>query len=251
MPRLWDPAAGPPSTARDGPRGHDAVLLGPRVHGGRPAHGVRRAQAGRPRARRHQHLRSGAAETWVPGLPKMARALVSHGDQLADGRMVTVAGRDTASKVVHVPRSGRTTSGCSFPARASACRTIRATSWRPNGQAVLWPASAIQSRWLDVGRGDGQGRGQVDSSTGLDAPLAVQPRLRLGGHVRDRARSCTSAAAGTPGGTRPTPSPPRRPPRRRRSTSTRRGAALDEHRLRCTTPGGTSTRPSCPTARCW
>ncbi len=106
------------------------------------------------------------SESWTPGLPKMA-----HGrwyptvTTLPDGRMVTVAGQDSASNVVKIPEIWENGAWVELPGAANVelpyyPRDFIDPTNGPTGGLVFMAGERIQSRWLDVDGFTGADRGQ-------------------------------------------------------------------------------------------
>ena len=156
---------------------------------------------------------------------------------LADGRVVTVAGRDSASNEVLVPEIWENGQWVRLPGASLTPPVLSAPVRCPERQALL-RRRAHQVALSRRGRGQWGHAGQVEHVIGLQPRLSVQSRLRLGGDVRDgegslrrRGRRSQLEHARSQG---------QRPDRHGRDDRhQRRHAALDQHRIRCTLPGGT------------
>ena len=103
MPRLWDPAAGPPSAA---PMVHVDTMLFCSGHT-LMADGRVMVTGGHKKDDEGldvTNIFDPVSETWASGLPKMAKGRwYPTVTTLWDGRVLTMAGRDSASKVVTTP----------------------------------------------------------------------------------------------------------------------------------------------------
>lgn len=165
-PRLWDPAAGPPTTAIAIPAdtmlfcaGHTLMADGRlMVSGGHKAD---------DRGLDVTNIFDPVSQSWVRGLPKMAKGRwYPTVTTLADGRLVTVAGRDTASEQVRIPEiweSGRWVqlTGASLQLPYYPRQFVA-----PNGK-VFYAAERVKARWLDVDVTTTSGRGRWTTSAGL------------------------------------------------------------------------------------
>jgi galactose oxidase len=101
-------------------------------------------------------------ESWVPGLPKMARGRwYPTVTTLADGRMVTVAGRDTLhalAALVGVPEVWESGAWVRLPGADRTFPYYPRDFLAPDGR-VFYAGEMVQSRWLDVDAVTPQGRG--------------------------------------------------------------------------------------------
>ena len=160
-PRLWDPATGPPTTAitvRNDTMlfcaGHafmaDGRLM---VTGGHKAD---------DQGLDVTNIFDPATERWVSGLPKMARGRwYPTVTTLADGRMVTVAGRDTLhglAALVGVPEVWENGAWVRLPGADRKFPYYPRDFLAPDGR-VFYAGEMVQSRWLDVDGVTPQGRG--------------------------------------------------------------------------------------------
>jgi hypothetical protein len=165
-PRLWDPAAGPPGEARSIPvpdmlfcSGHTLMADGRvMVSGG---------HFNDDRGLRATNIFDPVSQTWATGLPKMAAGRwYPTVTTLADGRLVTVAGRDSASNEVLVPEVWESGSWVRLPGASLRLPYYPYLFVAPNGK-VFYAGDRIQSRWLDVDASTTKGRGKWTSSTAL------------------------------------------------------------------------------------
>ena len=92
------------------------------------------------------------SESWVPGLPKMA-----HGrwyptvTTLPDGRMVTVAGQDSASDVVRIPEIWENGEWVELPGAQNVELPYYPRNFiDPENGLIFMAGERIVSRWLDV-----------------------------------------------------------------------------------------------------
>jgi galactose oxidase-like protein/Big-like domain-containing protein len=162
MPRLWDPASGPPTTAIEVPvdtmlfcSGHafmpDGRLL---VSGG------------------HKQDDKGIDVTnifdwnsgsFVPGLPKMAFGRwYPTVTELTDGRMLTMAGRDSAGAVVTTPEIWENNQWVKLPGAGTLQIPYYPRNFiDPKNSLVFMAGERIMSRWFDPdGAGAGGARGR-------------------------------------------------------------------------------------------
>jgi hypothetical protein len=162
MPRLWDPASGPPTGAREIAvdtmlfcSGHafmpDGRLL---VSGGHKQDdkGIDVTNIFDP-----------ASESFVPGLPKMAFGRwYPTVTELTDGRMLTMAGRDSAGQVVTTPEIWENNQWVKLPGAGTLQIPYYPRNFiDPKNSLVFMAGERIMSRWFDpdgVGTGGGRGR---------------------------------------------------------------------------------------------
>ena len=102
------------------------------------------------------------SESWTPGLPKMA-----HGrwyptvTVLPDGRVITVAGQDSASNVVKIPEIWENDEWVELPGAGNVELPYYPRNFiDPTDGRVFMAGERIQSRWLDVDAFTGPDRGQ-------------------------------------------------------------------------------------------
>ncbi len=100
-------------------------------------------------------------QSWEPGLPKMA-----HGrwyptvTELPDGRMLTMAGRDSAGKVVTTPEIWENGGWVELPGAGTLEIPYYPRNFvAPNG-LIFMAGERIQSRWFDVDGSTATGRGR-------------------------------------------------------------------------------------------
>ncbi len=165
-PRLWDPAAGPPSSAISIPTpdmlfcsGHALMADGRlMVSGGHFAD---------DRGLKATNIFDPVSQTWTTGLPKMAQGRwYPTVTTLADGRMVTVAGRDSASNVVLVPEIWEAGKWVRLPGASLRLPYYPYNFLAPNGK-VFNAGERTQARWLDVDATGPNGRGKWTTATAL------------------------------------------------------------------------------------
>jgi hypothetical protein len=164
-PRLWTPGSAP-SSARSIPApdmvfcsGHafmaDGRLM---VSGGHFAD-----DRGLPAT----NIFDPVSETWVPGLPAMAQGRwYPTVTTLADGRVVTVAGRDVASRVVMVPEIWEGGKWVRLPGASLNLPYYPYQFLAPNGK-IFYAGERVHARWLDVDVVTANGRGSWSSTAGL------------------------------------------------------------------------------------
>jgi len=162
MPRLWDPASGPPTSAIEVPvdtmlfcSGHafmpDGRLL---ISGGHKQDdkGIDVTNIFDP-----------ATGAFVPGLPKMAFGRwYPTVTELPDGRMLTMAGRDSAGAVVTTPEIWENNQWVKLPGAGTLEIPYYPRNFiDPKNGLVFMAGERIVSRWFDPdGTGAGGGRGQ-------------------------------------------------------------------------------------------
>jgi hypothetical protein len=159
IPRLWDPAAGPPSTARPVAAdtmlfcsGHTLMADGRlMVSGGHKADDVGIDVT---------NIFDPASETWVAGLPKMAFGRwYPTVTTLPDGRILTMAGRDSAGRVVTTPEIWENGAWVKLPGAGTLEIPYYPRNFvAPNGK-IFMAGERIQSRWFDVDASAAGGRG--------------------------------------------------------------------------------------------
>src|SRR5690349_6211391 len=158
MPRLWDPAAGPPSTAQminvDTMlfcSGHalmpDGRLL---VSGGHKAD---------DRGLDVTNIFDPATQTWASGLPKMAKGRwYPTVTTLWNGKMLTVAGRDTTSTIVLIPEIWENSQWVQLPGASLSLPYYPRDFQAPNGK-VFYAGERVTSRWWNPDAVTAKGRG--------------------------------------------------------------------------------------------
>ena len=165
-PRLWNPSAGGPGSATRLRvpdmlfcSGHTLMADGRlMVSGGHLAD---------DRGLRATNIFDPVTETWATGLPKMAAGRwYPTVTTLADGRLVTVAGRDSASREVLVPEVWEGGKWVRLPGASLRLPYYPFLFLAPSGK-VFYAGDRVQSRWLDVDATTTRGRGKWTSSTSL------------------------------------------------------------------------------------
>jgi hypothetical protein len=206
-PRLWDPSAGPPSSALSLPAadmlfcsGH-ALMADGRVM-------VSGGHFGDDRGLRATNIFDPASQSWSSG-PKMALGRwYPTVTTLADGRLVTVAGRDSASNVVLVPEIWEAGKWVRLPGASLRLPYYPMDFLGPNGK-VFYAGERVQARWLDVDRVVANGRGKWSTTTALkhrwafnrdygSAVMYETGKVLVVGGGGDPNRSTTDARSGKP-----------------------------------------------------
>jgi galactose oxidase len=167
MPRLWDPSAGLPSgapmVAADTMlfcSGHTFMADGRlMVSGGHKAD---------DRGLDVTNIFNPVTENWVTGLPKMAKGRwYPTVTTLADGRVVTVAGRDSSSSVVLIPEIWENNRWVQLPGASLRLPYYPRQFVALNGK-LFYAGERIKARYLDVDVVTANGRGRWSSSTGFN-----------------------------------------------------------------------------------
>ena len=165
-PRLWDPAVGPPTSAVPVPAdtmlfcsGH-AIMADGRVmvSGGHKAD---------DRGLDVTNIFDPFTERWVSGLPKMAKGRwYPTVTTLADGRLVTVAGRDSTSTEVLLPEVWENNQWVRLTGASLKLPYYPRQFLAPNGK-VFYAGERVKARWLDVDKITTAGRGKWGTATGF------------------------------------------------------------------------------------
>ena len=107
------------------------------------------------------------SQTWATGLPKMALGRwYPTVTTLADGRLVTVAGRDSASREVLVPEVWEGGKWVRLPGASLRLPYYPFLFLAPNGR-VFYAGDRVQARWLDVDATGANGRGKWTAGASL------------------------------------------------------------------------------------
>jgi hypothetical protein len=158
MPRLWDPAVGPPTTAQMIPvdtmlfcSGHafmaDGRLM---VSGGHKAD---------DRGLDVTNIFDPVSQTWATGLPKMAKGRwYPTVTTLADGRMITVAGKDTTSSVVVAPEIWENNRWVQLTGSTQVLPYYPRDFVAPNGR-LFYAGERVYARWFNPDAVTANGRG--------------------------------------------------------------------------------------------
>jgi hypothetical protein len=166
IPRVWDPASGSPSTAKPVPAdtmlfcaGHALMADGRlMVSGGHKADDVGIDVT---------NIFDPVSETWATGLPKMAFGRwYPTVTTLADGRMLTMAGRDSAGQVVTIPEIWENNQWVQLPGAGTLEIPYYPRNFvPPNGPPgrIFMAGERVQSRWFDVDATSPGGRGKWTS----------------------------------------------------------------------------------------
>ena len=149
-PRLWDPAAGTPeATARMVPAdtmlfcaGHSLMADGKlMVSGGHKLD---------DRGLNITNIFDPATESWSHGLPKMAKGRwYPTVTELADGRMVTVAGKDTSKTTVLIPEVWENGAWTQLTGASLLLPYYPRDFLAPDGR-IFMAGERTKSRWLDA-----------------------------------------------------------------------------------------------------
>jgi galactose oxidase-like protein len=169
MPRLWDPASGPPINAPMARTGLDTMLfcsghaLMPdgrlMVSGGHKAD---------DRGLDVTNVFDPVSETWAPGLPKMAKGRwYPSVTTLWDGRMITVAGRDSASNVVVAPEIWENNRWVQLTGSTLILPYYPRDFVAPNGK-LFYAGERVTSRWFNPDAVTSKGRGAWSWSSSLN-----------------------------------------------------------------------------------
>ncbi len=158
MPRLWDPAVGPPNTAQMISvdtmlfcSGHalmpDGRLM---VSGGHKAD---------DRGLDVTHIFDPGTQLWTSALPKMAKGRwYPTVTTLWNGKMLTVAGRDTTSTVVLIPEIWENNQWVQLTGASLSLPYYPRDFQAPNGK-VFYAGERVTSRWLNPDAVTTKGRG--------------------------------------------------------------------------------------------
>ena len=166
MPRLWDPASGLPGTAR---MVHADTMLFCAGHtlmaDGRVM--VSGGHKDDDRGLDVTNIFNPATESWTSGLPRMAKGRwYPTVTTLADGRVVTVAGRDESSAFVLIPEIWENNRWVQLPGASLKLPYYPRQFLAPNGK-LFYAGERIKARWLDVDVVTTAGRGRWTTTSGL------------------------------------------------------------------------------------
>jgi galactose oxidase len=166
MPRLWNPASGLPSSA---PTIHVDTMLFCAGHtlmadGRVMVSGGHKAD---DRGLDVTNIFNPATESWTSGLPRMAKGRwYPTVTTLADGRVVTVAGRDESSAFVLIPEIWENNRWVQLPGASLKLPYYPRQFLAPNGK-LFYAGERIKARWLEVDVVTTAGRGRWTTTSGL------------------------------------------------------------------------------------
>jgi len=165
-PRLWDPSVGPPTTAIQVPADTMLFCAGQTLMAdGRLM--VSGGHKGDDRGLDVTNIFDPVTQTWAAGLPKMAKGRwYPTVTTLADGRVVTVAGRDSASSVVLLPEIWENGQWVQLTGASLRLPYYPRQFVAPNGK-LFYAGERVRARWLDVDVVWTSGRGKWTSGAGL------------------------------------------------------------------------------------
>ena len=166
-PRLWNPAAGPPTTAATVRADTMLFCSGQTLM----ADGRVMVSGGHKQDDRGldvTNIFDPVSETWVSGLPRMAAGRwYPTVTTMSDGRVVTVAGRDANSNEVLVPEIWENNRWVRLPGASLKFPYYPRQFLAPNGK-LFYAGERVRSRWLDVDATTTSGRGKWTSASSLD-----------------------------------------------------------------------------------
>ena len=166
MPRLWDPAGGLPINA---PMVHVDTMLFCSGHALMPdgrlmVTGGHKAD---DRGLDVTNIFDPVTETWASGLPKMAKGRwYPTVTTLWDGRMITVAGRDSASKVVVAPEIWENNQWVQLAGSSLTLPYYPRDFVAPNGR-LFYAGERVNSRWFNPDVVTSKGRGSWSTPSSL------------------------------------------------------------------------------------
>jgi Domain of unknown function (DUF1929) len=159
QPRLWDPASGSPMAA---PTIANDTMLFCAGHA-LMADGRLMVAGGHKlddRGLDVTNIFDPTTDSWVSGLPKMAKGRwYPTVTNLPDGRLVTVAGKDTTKTVVKVPEVWENNQWVTLPGASLILPYYPRDFVDPKDGRVFMAGERVQSRWLDVDAAGPGGRG--------------------------------------------------------------------------------------------
>ncbi len=166
MPRLWNPAVGPPSTATI-VRASDMLFCAGHTLMADGQVMVSGGHLDDDRGLDVTNIFNPVSESWATGLPKMAKGRwYPTVTTLADGRVVTVAGRDASSSVVLIPEIWEGNRWVKLTGASLTLPYYPRQFVAPNGR-LFYAGERIKSRYLDVDVITTSGRGHWSSSAGF------------------------------------------------------------------------------------
>jgi len=167
-PRLWNPASGPPNLTAVAIAEPDMLFCSGHTLMADGKLMVSGGHYGDDRGLRVTNIFDPVSETWASGLPKMALGRwYPTVTMLPDGRMVTVAGRDSAKRVVTVPEIWEGGAWVRLPGASFTFPYYPRDFVDPKTGRLFYAGERIQARWLDVDAVTANGRGKWTSSSGL------------------------------------------------------------------------------------
>ncbi len=166
MPRLWDPSAGGPMTARTVAddnmlfcSGHTLMADGRVMVSGGHLNDDRGLDV--------TNIFDPVSESWVSGLPRMAKGRwYPTATTLPDGRVITVAGRDASSTVVLIPEVWEGGRWVQLTGASLKLPYYPRQFVAPNGR-IFYAGERIRSRYLEVDVVTSAGRGRWSSVAGF------------------------------------------------------------------------------------
>ncbi|MFL5447168.1 MAG: galactose oxidase-like domain-containing protein, partial [Gemmatimonadales bacterium] len=166
-PRLWTPGSGPPSVTAVAISEPDMLFCSGHALMADGKLMVAGGHYGDDRGLRVTNIFDPVSETWATGLPKMAKGRwYPTVTTLADGRLVTVAGRDANSSVVLLPEIWEGGRWVQLTGASLSLPYYPRQFVAPNGK-LFYAGERIKSRYLDVDVVTANGRGRWSSSAGF------------------------------------------------------------------------------------
>ncbi len=166
-PRLWNPAAGAPTTAVTVKADTMLFCAGQTLM----ADGRVMVSGGHKEDDRGldvTNIFDPVSETWISGLAKMALGRwYPTVTTMSDGRVVTVAGRDANSNEVLVPEVWENNRWVRLPGASLKFPYYPRQFLAPNGK-LFYAGERVRSRWLDVDIVTANGRGKWTSAASLE-----------------------------------------------------------------------------------
>jgi galactose oxidase len=166
MPRLWNPAVGPPGTATT-VRAADMLFCSGHTLMADGQVMVSGGHLGDDRGLDVTNIFNPVSESWATGLPKMAKGRwYPTVTTLADGRVVTVAGRDANSTVVLIPEIWEGNRWVKLTGASLTLPYYPRQFVAPNGK-LFYAGERTKSRYLDVDVVTTSGRGRWSTNAGF------------------------------------------------------------------------------------
>src|SRR3954447_4006727 len=167
-PRLWTPGSGPPSVTAVAISEPDMLFCSGHALMADGKLMVAGGHYGDDRGLRVTNIFDPVSETWATGLSKMALGRwYPTVTMLPDGKMVIVAGRDSASRVVTVPEIWEGGRWIRLPGASFTFPYYPRDFVDPKTGRLFYAGERIQARWLDVDAVTANGRGKGTTGTGL------------------------------------------------------------------------------------